>query len=65
VYQPYRGARKQGGVGFVKGLGKGIVGLAAAPVSGALGATSKITSGIEATTRLLDDTPMGRRRPPR
>lgn len=30
-----------------------------------LGATSKITASIDATTRLLDDPPMGRRREPR
>lgn len=30
-----------------------------------LGATSKITASIDATTRLLDDDPMGRRREPR
>lgn len=33
--------------------------------AGALGATSKIAASIDATTRLLDDEPMGRRREPR
>lgn len=32
---------------------------------GALGATSKLAAGIDATTRLLDDDPIGRRREPR
>ena len=32
---------------------------------GVLGATSKITSSIDATTHLFDDQPMGRRREPR
>lgn len=32
---------------------------------GALGATSKFAASIDATTRLLDDDPMGRRREPR
>lgn len=34
-------------------------------VAATLGATSKITASIDATTRLLDDPPMGRRREPR
>ncbi|CAM9669463.1 unnamed protein product, partial [Ectocarpus sp. 4 AP-2014] len=65
VMKPVRGARKSGAAGFVKGVGQGVVGLVAAPVSATLGATSKITAGIDATTRLLDDDPMGRRREPR
>lgn len=32
--KPYQGAKKDGTIGFVKGMGKGIVGLVAAPVSG-------------------------------
>ncbi|CAM9290264.1 unnamed protein product [Choristocarpus tenellus] len=63
--KPYKGAKEGGAVGFMRGVGKGVVGLAAAPVSGVLGATSKVTSGIEATTRLLGTQPMGRRRNPR
>lgn len=34
VLKPYRGAKKGGAVGFVKGVGQGVVGLVAAPVSG-------------------------------
>ncbi|CAM9880759.1 unnamed protein product, partial [Sphacelaria rigidula] len=65
VFRPYQGAKKGGAVGFIKGMGRGVVGLVAAPVSGALGATSKLAASIDATTRLLDDDPMGRRREPR
>ncbi|CAM9995757.1 unnamed protein product, partial [Discosporangium mesarthrocarpum] len=65
VTKPMQGAKEEGALGFIKGVGKGVVGLAAAPVSGALGATSKFTSGIEATTHLLGPQSMGRRRKPR
>lgn len=37
VFKPMQGARKEGAVGFVKGVGKGVVGLVAAPVSGKQG----------------------------
>ncbi|CAM9372882.1 unnamed protein product, partial [Laminaria digitata] len=63
--KPARGAKEHGVSGFIKGVGKGVAGLIAAPVSGALGATGRIASGIAATTQLLDDHPMGRRREPR
>lgn len=34
VMKPVRGAKKGGAMGFVKGVGQGVVGLVAAPVSG-------------------------------
>lgn len=34
VLKPVRGAKKNGAAGFVTGVGKGMVGLVAAPVSG-------------------------------
>lgn len=34
VMKPIRGAKKGGAVGFMKGVGQGVVGLVAAPVSG-------------------------------
>lgn len=38
VSKPLRGAKRGGALGFVKGVGQGVVGLVAAPVSGEYGA---------------------------
>lgn len=37
VYEPYKGAKKQGAKGFAVGAGKGLIGLVTKPVGGAVG----------------------------
>jgi len=51
--KPYQGAKREGAKGFVKGLGKGLVGVVTAPFSAVLRITSNITSGISNTGQLL------------
>lgn len=41
VMKPIRGAQRDGAFGFVKGVGKGVVGLVAAPVSGETAAANE------------------------
>jgi len=36
--------------GFIKGMGHGLVGAVAAPVVGTLGAVSRVTEGVDAST---------------
>ncbi|CAI5470243.1 unnamed protein product [Closterium sp. Yama58-4] len=43
VLQPLEGARREGAVGAVKGVGKGVVGLVTKPLSGLLGFASTLT----------------------
>ena len=47
VTQPYKGAKKQGFVGFGKGLGRGVAGVVVKPTSGVVDLLSKTTEGIE------------------
>eukprot|EP00798_Chlamydomonas_sp_ICE-L_P025166 gene25166-10797_t len=49
VAKPIKGASDGGFQGFFSGLGKGFIGAATAPVSGALAAASKVTEGMDAT----------------
>lgn len=66
VTKPAEGARKQGAKGFVKGVGKGVVRLAASPVVGSLGAIEKVTKSIHNTTHISDPSYFkGTRRPAR
>lgn len=66
VYKkPMEGYRKRSISKTAKGVVTGISGLALAPIVGALGATAKLTKGIEATAHVFDDKPIGRIRPPR
>eukprot|EP00603_Paraphysomonas_imperforata_P012496 CAMPEP_0114449688 /NCGR_PEP_ID=MMETSP0104-20121206/65_1 /TAXON_ID=37642 ORGANISM="Paraphysomonas imperforata, Strain PA2" /NCGR_SAMPLE_ID=MMETSP0104 /ASSEMBLY_ACC=CAM_ASM_000202 /LENGTH=772 /DNA_ID=CAMNT_0001621789 /DNA_START=8 /DNA_END=2326 /DNA_ORIENTATION=- len=66
VYKkPMEGYRKRSISKTAKGVVTGISGLALAPIVGALGATAKLTKGIEATAHVFDDKPVGRMRPPR
>jgi hypothetical protein len=67
ISQPVQGAKKQGAVGAVKGIGKGLLGAVASPMSGVLDALSATAEGFDATfgkpkEQLLV---MERRRPPR
>jgi len=47
VTKPIEGAKQQGGVGFVKGVGIGVAGIITKPVSGVVDLISKTTQGIE------------------
>jgi hypothetical protein len=49
VEHPREGASREGIAGFLKGVGKGALGLMAAPVVGTLGAFSRVTEGVDAT----------------
>lgn len=51
IDRPAEGAKEEGFAGFVAGMAKGIVGAVAAPVAGALGAVSRVTEGVDASTR--------------
>lgn len=62
VYQPYLGIRQRNVLKTARGVLVGISGLALSPIVGALGATAKLSKGIESTTHLLDALPVGRLR---
>lgn len=53
--QPFQGAKAGGAKGFLKGLGKGIVGLVVKPVSGVLDAASTAAEGLKNTITYGDD----------
>ncbi|KAG1054811.1 hypothetical protein G6F43_003196 [Rhizopus delemar] len=63
VTSPMEGASKDGAVGFVGGLGKGLVGAITKPVAGLFDMTSNITAGIRETAS--DETVITRERLPR
>lgn len=44
--KPLKGRKKDGAMGFVKGVGRGVLGLVAAPVSGEHKRTPQYTIGI-------------------
>lgn len=63
--KPMDGIRQRSVRKTAVGFMTGISGLALAPVIGVLGATAKLTKGIESTTHIFDQQPIGRRRPAR
>ena len=69
MFQPLQSIEDgKGFEGFVKGLGRGIVGIAVRPVVGVLDATARTASGIKSSAEALDSTlrkPLGRIRLPR
>lgn len=70
VMAPVRGARRQGVRGFVKGVGKGLVGVVLKPTVGVLDAVSNATRGIQQASAGLVGSdravmPVTRRRLPR
>ncbi len=67
VDKPMEAAAEEGVTGFLGGVAKGLVGVVAAPVAGALGAVSRVTGGVNAQTRWTDvaERSMNRRRSPR
>ncbi|XP_050216889.1 uncharacterized protein LOC126667840 isoform X2 [Mercurialis annua] len=68
--KPFEGAKTSGVEGFVQGVGKGIIGAAAQPVSGVLDLLSKTTEGANAmrmkiTSAITSEEQLLRRRLPR
>ncbi|CAI4602875.1 CPI_1c_G0034240.mRNA.1.CDS.1 [Saccharomyces cerevisiae] len=51
---PYKAMQKEGAAGFLKGLGKGIVGLPTKTAIGFLDLTSNLSQGVKSTTTVLD-----------
>lgn len=45
--QPIQGAQKEGGLGFVKGVGKGLIGVVARPVSGVVDFASSSINAVK------------------
>ncbi|KAI7403002.1 vacuolar protein sorting-associated protein 13 [Hortaea werneckii] len=52
--QPMQGAEKEGAAGFVKGVGKGLLGLATKPAIGAFDLASNMAEGVRNTTTVFD-----------
>ena len=57
VTQPYKGAKREGAKGFVKGFAKGVIGVAVKPTVGVLDGASNITQGISGTATSLMSKP--------
>ncbi|KAF1991838.1 vacuolar protein sorting-associated protein 13 [Aulographum hederae CBS 113979] len=51
---PMQGAEREGAAGFVKGVGKGILGLATKPAIGAFDLASNMAEGVRNTTTVFD-----------
>ena len=51
---PLEGAEKEGALGFVKGVGKGMLGLATKPAIGAFDLASNLAEGVRNTTTVFD-----------
>ncbi|EME44915.1 hypothetical protein DOTSEDRAFT_70827 [Dothistroma septosporum NZE10] len=52
--QPMQGIEKEGAAGFVKGVGKGLLGLATKPAIGAFDLASSMAEGVRNTTTVFD-----------
>lgn len=52
--KPFEGAEREGALGFFKGIGKGVVGLATKPAIGIFDLASNVTEGIRNTTTVFD-----------
>lgn len=63
--QPLQGAEKEGAAGFVKGVGKGLLGLATKPAIGAFDLASNMAEGVKNTTTVFDQEGLDRVRLPR
>ncbi|ODQ79571.1 hypothetical protein BABINDRAFT_161957 [Babjeviella inositovora NRRL Y-12698] len=62
---PIEGATKEGAFGFLKGIGKGIVGLPTKTAIGFFDMASNVSEGIRNTTTVFDDEGLDRVRLPR
>ncbi|GAB7364086.1 hypothetical protein MBLNU230_g4638t1 [Neophaeotheca triangularis] len=51
---PLQGAEKEGAAGFVKGVGKGLLGMATKPAIGAFDLASNMAEGVRNTTTVFD-----------
>lgn len=51
---PLQGAEQEGAMGFVKGVGKGVLGLATKPAIGAFDLASNVAEGVRNTTTVFD-----------
>ncbi|SCV00936.1 LANO_0F09296g1_1 [Lachancea nothofagi CBS 11611] len=65
AFDPYKGASKDGVPGFLKGLGKGLVGLPTKTAIGVLDLASNVSEGIRNTTTVMDASSTNRVRLPR
>jgi len=63
--EPIARAQANGAIGCLQGTFFGVVGLAARPIEGMLGAAEKMLQGVEGTLREHSDRYTGLRRPPR
>ncbi|PNS16408.1 Vacuolar protein sorting-associated protein 13 [Sphaceloma murrayae] len=62
---PMEGAEKEGALGFVKGVGKGMLGFATKPAIGAFDLASNLAEGVRNTTTVFDQEGLDRVRMPR
>ena len=53
--KPVRGAKEDGAAGFFKGVGKGLIGAVARPVSGSLDLVSTTAEGIKNQTKMKEE----------
>eukprot|EP01125_Pyxidicula_operculata_P000544 TRINITY_DN10550_c0_g1_i1.p1 TRINITY_DN10550_c0_g1~~TRINITY_DN10550_c0_g1_i1.p1 ORF type:complete len:1160 (-),score=231.69 TRINITY_DN10550_c0_g1_i1:11-3280(-) len=53
VTQPIRGAKKEGAIGAIKGVGKGLIGVVAKPVTGTINLVTQTAQGVKNTTEYL------------
>ncbi|KAG0185188.1 hypothetical protein DFQ28_009826 [Apophysomyces sp. BC1034] len=65
VKRPMEGAETGGALGFVGGVGRGLVGALTKPVVGVFDLASNVTAGIRETTTIFDAGDIGRERLPR
>ncbi|KAI8625069.1 vacuolar protein sorting-associated protein 13 [Xylariaceae sp. FL1651] len=63
--KPLEGAEQEGAVGFLKGVGKGFIGLATKPAVGVFDLASNVSEGIRNTTTVFDGSELDRVRFPR
>jgi vacuolar protein sorting-associated protein 13A/C len=63
--KPLEGAEQEGALGFIKGFGKGVLGLATKPAVGVLDMASNVSEGIRNTTTVFDGQELDRSRFPR
>ena len=63
--KPVQGATEEGFSGFMKGIGKGIIGIPVKPITGIFDLAAKTTEGIRNTTTYFESQDMNRIRKPR
>eukprot|EP01091_Cochliopodium_minus_P000558 TRINITY_DN10503_c0_g1_i1.p1 TRINITY_DN10503_c0_g1~~TRINITY_DN10503_c0_g1_i1.p1 ORF type:complete len:456 (-),score=106.90 TRINITY_DN10503_c0_g1_i1:17-1384(-) len=65
ITDPIKGAKEEGGIGFLKGVGIGVAGFITKPVTGVMDMTSRIGQGIKNTALYFDNLKKLRIRAPR